>query len=187
MPRCSIVVATGDPSDAARAIAGGCLGRRPVGHRRAQPSTRLLKPNTRLLAADGHQRDLLLVTRLEADGRAGGDVQPLARASAARSNSSARLTSKKWIVRADLDGPVARVADLERGPRPTDVDLDGLVRQEVASPPASARRARSMCAAAAASLDGRVDGDQAAAVGEDGLQLDERDQVGHALHDIVRA
>src|SRR5215468_7769285 len=110
-------------------MVGPVGGRRPPGpavHQVAEPVHVLLAP-------EWDQRHFLLVPRLEADGRRLRDGQPHPEGGGAVELQGA-VDLEEVIVRADLDRPVAGVADLERDGRPT-VTLISISPSAITSPP----------------------------------------------------
>ena len=82
-----------------------------------------LKPKTWRLPRERHQRDLPLLAGLEADGRAGGDVEAHALGLLAVEGEGA-VGLVEVIVRADLDRPVAGVGDFDEDGLGAGIQLD---------------------------------------------------------------
>src|SRR6185312_17004413 len=70
-----------------------------------------------------HQADLARLARLEADGGAGGNIEPHA-AGFRTLELQGVVGLKKMVVRADLDRPVPGVGHFERELRCTGIELD---------------------------------------------------------------
>src|SRR6516162_4499552 len=75
------------------------------------------------LACERDQRDLARLARLEAHGRAGGDIEPHA-ARLFAIELQRRIGLEKMIVRADLDRPIAAIGDRERNRFAIGIELD---------------------------------------------------------------
>ena len=94
-----------------------------------RPLDEPVEPDDLARAAERDELDLARVARLEADGRAGGDVQPHAvRRRAIEGQPAVHL--EEMAVRSDLHRPIAAVGDLDAPRRTPGVDLDRLGREE---------------------------------------------------------
>src|ERR1700730_1916955 len=81
------------------------------------------------LACERDQRDLARLARLEAHGRAGGDIKPHA-ARLFAIELQRRIGLEKMIVRPDLDRPIAAIGDREHNRPAIGIELDLTVLDE---------------------------------------------------------
>ena len=151
------------------------------------------------LPAHGHQVDLLLLARLEADAGGGGDVEAQAEGlSAVELERPVHLEEVE--VGTHLDGAVAGVAHLEgRTGRPALISMSPSART---SPPTGTFAATLAMthlvddenasspfpreSVEPESFDRFVDRDQSTAVGEDRLDLHKWNHLGDSVHDVLR-
>ena len=75
------------------------------------------------MTAECDQRDFFALPRLEAHRRAGGYIEAFAEGGRAI-EIQCPIGLEEMIVAADLDGPVARVENRDRGFRPAGIQLD---------------------------------------------------------------
>src|SRR6516165_6920709 len=75
------------------------------------------------LACERDQRDFARLARLEAHGRAGGDIEPHA-ARLFAIELQRRIGLEKMIVRPDLDRPIATIGDREHNRLAIGIELD---------------------------------------------------------------
>ena len=114
--------------------------------------------------------------RLEAHGGAGRDVEAMA-VCRRPIEGERRVGLGEVVVRADLDGTVARVLDPHRQHRTAGVDLDRVVGPgDLAGDHACAGHGIGSC-----------ERDELGAVGERRLDLDLGEHLGHTFHHVVAA
>lgn len=135
--------------------------------------------------ADGDEGYGFFIARLETDGGRGGDVQTHSVSCVAIEFEGA-VHFEEMKMGADLNGAVAGVTDFEGDGFAPRIEFNGIGTKEQAARPAFWSCSESCWSWENPPLvDGVVNGDEAAPVGEDGFHLHGGDHFDHTFHDVV--